>query len=125
MHELSVCQALLTQVTTIARSHGSSRVLRISIEVGPLSGIDAGQLADAFLAMRRGSCAAAASLSVSASAIAVECLRCGARSPARANRLACAACSSLQTRLISGAELRLMRVEMSAALAVADEEGVG
>ena len=112
MHEMSVCQALLSQVATIARSHASNRVLRIEIEVGPLSGIDASQLASTFAVMRRGSCAADATLTVVATPITVTCAACGANSGATANRLACPACGQLRTDLASGDELRLMRVAM-------------
>lgn len=112
MHELSVCQALLAQVTTIARNHGSSRVLRIEIEVGPLSGIDASQLTSAFQVMRRGSCAAGAALNVQSTPIIITCNACGTNSPAAANRLSCPACSQPLTALLSGDELRLMRIEM-------------
>ena len=112
MHEMSICQSLLSQVATIARSHDSHRVLRIEIEVGPLSGIDASQLASTFEVMRRGSCAAGATLTVVATTVTVICTDCGSYNGASPNRLACPACGHLRTDLASGDELRLMRVEM-------------
>lgn len=112
MHELSVCQALLTQVTDIAMDHGASAVVRIIVEVGPLSGIEPHLLASAFEVVRAGSCAAKAELSIESMTITVACLICGAQSPCRPNRLICAACGGFRTRVLAGDELRLRTVEL-------------
>ena len=40
MHELSICSALLDQVSDLAGRRGASAVQRITIEVGPLSGVE-------------------------------------------------------------------------------------
>lgn len=112
MHELSICQALLAQVTAIAKGRGAEAVERIVVEVGPLSGVDAGLLARAFEVARIASCAAEAILSVETPPVTVCCLSCGARSQTPANRLLCAACGGLRTRIVAGDELNLRRVEL-------------
>lgn len=112
MHELSICQALLTQVTCISGAAGAGRVERIVIEVGPLAGVEPGLLASAFLVMRAGGCAAEAALIIESAAIKVACDACGSVSAALANRLLCALCGGYRTRVICGEELRLLRVEL-------------
>jgi hydrogenase nickel incorporation protein HypA/HybF len=112
VHELSVCQALLAQVTDIAMNRGASVVMRITIEVGPLSGIEPDLLANAFNTLRSGSCAAEAILSIDSPPIRIRCMSCGAQSCAGANRLICPACGEFDTRVESGDELRLCRVEL-------------
>ena len=112
MHELSVCQALLGQVAEIAKKRGASAVERITIEVGPLSGIEPALLASAFSILRAGGCAAQAQLSIESTMVSVDCAGCGARSPAEPNRLVCAVCGGVRTRIIAGDELRLRRVEL-------------
>jgi hydrogenase nickel incorporation protein HypA/HybF len=114
VHELSVCQALLAQVAEIAAAHGASAVGRVTVEVGPLSGIEPFLLADAFEAVSSGSCAAGAALFIETSAVVISCLTCGAESQVRPNRLLCAACGGYRTRVIRGDELRLCRVELQA-----------
>ena len=112
MHELSVCQALLAQVAEIAARRGASRVVRIAIEVGPLSGVEPDLLARAFEIVRCGSCAAQAALSIETSTVLVCCLACGMESPVAPNQLLCAGCGGYRTRVIRGEELRLRRVEL-------------
>lgn len=112
MHELSICQALLSQVTAIAREQGAEAIERIVVEVGPLSGVDAALLARAFEAARIGSCAADAALSINTPQVTVSCLSCGAESHVAPNRLLCDACGGYRTRIIAGDELNLRRVEL-------------
>jgi hydrogenase nickel incorporation protein HypA/HybF len=119
VHELSICQALLSQVTAIARGQGADAVERIVLEVGPLSGVDAGLLARAFEVARIGGCAAGAALSIDTPQVTVSCLTCGAQSQPAPNRLLCNACGGYRTRIIAGDELNLRRVELRMPLAPA------
>ena len=112
MHELSVCQALLAQVTEIATARGVSTVARIIVEIGPLSGVEPALLASAFEIVRAGSCAANATLLIETMAVTISCMSCGAESQTRPNRLLCAACGGYRTRVVGGDELRLRRVEL-------------
>jgi hydrogenase nickel incorporation protein HypA/HybF len=112
VHEFSVCQALLTQVTEIAKDRGAKAVERIVIEIGPLAGVEPTLLAQAFLLVRAGSCAAQAALSIETTGVAVRCLGCGAQSQTPANRLVCTVCGGYRTQIIAGDELRLRRVEL-------------
>jgi hydrogenase nickel incorporation protein HypA/HybF len=112
VHELSICKALLEQVTCITADAGAQHVEHIVIEIGPLAGVEPGLIADAFVVMRRGGCAANASLSIESAAIRVACKDCNAVSNARANRLLCAVCGGYRTCVLAGEELRLLRVEL-------------
>jgi hydrogenase nickel incorporation protein HypA/HybF len=112
VHELSVCQALLTQVTDIAMNRGASAVKRITVEVGPLSGIEPALLASAFEILRTGSYAAQAALSIESPAVMIHCVTCDAQTSVEPNRLVCALCGDFRTRVVAGDELRLCRVEL-------------
>jgi hydrogenase nickel incorporation protein HypA/HybF len=112
VHELSVCQALLHQVAEIAAARGADRVTRITIEVGPLAGVDPALLVSAFAIARAGSCAAGATLLFEATAVEITCLSCGRHSRPRPNRLVCSSCGGFRTRVVAGEELRLRRVEL-------------
>jgi len=114
MHELSICQSLLSQVAEIAGNHGANAVERIVIEVGPLSGVEPELLAQAFAIARYGSCAAHAALSIERTAVTIRCAACGAHSRTAPNRLLCGVCGGYRTRVIAGDELRLRRVELRA-----------
>ena len=48
MHELSVCQSIIDQVTRVAEQHQGSQVEKIYLQVGPLSGVEPKLLQSAF-----------------------------------------------------------------------------
>jgi hydrogenase nickel incorporation protein HypA/HybF len=112
VHELSVCQALLTQIADIAADRGASAVERVVIEIGPLCGVEPLLLGQAFAVLRAGGCAAAAELSIESTTVRIRCLSCGAESHTVPNRLVCAECGGYRTRIIAGDEMRLRRVEL-------------
>ena len=85
---------------------------RITIEVGPLSGVEPGLLASAFAILRAGGCAAQALLSIEPTRVTISCVGCGAQSSAEPSRLVCAVCGGFRTRIIAGDELRLRRLEL-------------
>ena len=116
MHELSVCQALLSQVGEIARAQGAAAVEQITIELGPLCGTEPRLLWNAFSAMRCG-VAANAELRIEHCPVRIQCLQCEARTETRPNRLVCGRCGGWRTRVIAGDELRLLKVEMRMPLA--------
>ncbi len=113
MHELSLCQALLAQVREIARAHGASAVKQVIVAAGPLSGVEPALLERAFQLARAGGCAAHAELKFEPTPVRVRCTDCGAESACEANRLLCKQCGGYRTQVISGDDLRLLRVELS------------
>lgn len=117
MHELSICQSLLSQVHDIALAHQargslSMTVRTITIEMGALSGVDPAIFRSAFDVMRANGCAAAAELVIEPVGVRVECIACGEESAAAANRLICGVCGGYRTAVVAGRELRLLRVEL-------------
>jgi hydrogenase nickel incorporation protein HypA/HybF len=115
VHELSICQALLSQLAEIATSRMGSTVSRVIIEVGPLSGVEPALLASAFAIVRGGSCAAEAALVIESTDVVISCISCGAQSRTAPNRLTCTVCGGFRTRIVAGDELRLRRVELQSA----------
>ncbi|WP_295887109.1 hydrogenase maturation nickel metallochaperone HypA [uncultured Thiohalocapsa sp.] len=113
MHELSVCQSLLDQVQRIAADHGAERVERILLRIGPLSGVEAPLLRNAFPLAAAGTIAEEAVLDIEPAPVRVHCVTCGAETDATPNRLLCGACGDWHTRLVSGDELLLANLEMS------------
>ena len=112
MHELSVCQALMSQVLDIAAREGAERVTAITLRIGPLSGVEASLLADAFPIASAGTLADGAELKVDQLGVRVRCTACGAESDATPNRLLCGACGDYRTRLVSGDEMLLASLEL-------------
>jgi hydrogenase nickel incorporation protein HypA/HybF len=112
MHELSVCQAIIGEVQTLAAARGAEIVSDIHLRIGPLSGVESPLLRNAFPFASAGTVAANAELHISDMPVRVRCRLCAVESETPPNRLLCGSCSSWQTELLSGDELLLERVEM-------------
>ena len=112
MHELSVCQSLITEVARIAAAHGATRVSRIELAIGPLSGVEPALIEDAFTIASAGTAAEGARLVIEAAPVVVFCPACEAETEAAPNRLLCGRCGGWQVRLRSGDELLIKRVEL-------------
>ncbi len=113
MHELSICMSLLEQVERIAQEHGAERVERILLRIGPLSGVEAPLLANAYPLAAAGTIAEHARLDIEPAPVRVHCTDCGAETEATPNQLLCASCGSYHTKLTSGDEMLLASLEMS------------
>lgn len=112
MHEISICVALLEKVKQIAAKYDAGAVSRIVIRLGPLSGVEPELLRNAYPLAAAGTLAAEAKLVIDKADIVVVCSQCHSESPADANRLICAECGDHRTRVVSGDEMLLQRVEL-------------
>lgn len=112
MHELSICEALLTHVAEIAQQQQADYVSDITVQVGALSGVEADLLVRAFSVARIGTVAENAQLHIETLAIKIKCKKCEAETEATVNRLLCGVCGHWHTRVIAGEELLLRQVEV-------------
>jgi hydrogenase nickel incorporation protein HypA/HybF len=111
VHELSVCQALISQLEELAHREMVQRVERVLVGVGPLSGVEPQLLQHAYPLAAAGTLAEDSELAIEDRPIRVHCPQCGKDSNASASRLLCAHCGDWRTTLISGDELMLIQVE--------------
>jgi len=105
MHELAICQDIISQVESIASTHHASSVEVINLQIGPLSGVEIPLLESAFSIARAGTIAHNAQLNIEAIPIRVKCKRCNTESEVKSNKLVCKQCGNWQTQLISGDEM--------------------
>ncbi len=112
MHELSLCQDLIDQVTELARKHKARAVSSVKVQIGQLAGVEPLLLESAFTIARAGTVAEQAEMLTEVVAPRVICNACGAESDATPANLLCSVCGSNDTRLIRGDELIFARVEL-------------
>ena len=112
MHELSLCEDLIGQVTALARQHRARSVACVRVQVGMLAGVEPLLLESAFSIARAGTVAENAEMFTEIVPPCVSCLACGVESEASPSDLRCPACGSHDTRLVRGEELILARVEL-------------
>lgn len=113
MHELSLCDDLLSQVVTIAAQNNAQSVASITVQIGALSGVEPILLETAFSLIKEGSIAEQAQLIIQSSAVTIFCKKCGEKSEVATNHLLCHACHSHETDVIKGNELILASVELN------------
>ncbi len=112
MHELAICQSLIEQVENIALERDAQCVTSISIGLGPLSGVEAQLLKNAYPMASAGTVAEHAELLIEYLPVRVKCTQCGSESDALPNKLTCKQCGDWQTELLSGDEMMLLSVEL-------------
>lgn len=109
---MSVCLALLDQVTAIAAERNAQRTVRIELDIGPLSGVEADLLRNAWPVASAGSIAADAELVINSADVVVRCSQCSAETAAGPNRLICGACGDFRTTVVTGDEMILRSLEL-------------
>ena len=112
MHELSLCDDLMSQVLALAKQHNTQAVASITVNIGALSGVEPMLLESAFAISRVGTIAESAEFILKSVPVRIYCDNCGIEAETPANRLICPGCQSADTRLLSGDELILARVEL-------------
>ncbi len=121
MHELAVCEELLGRVRQTARGHGARSVGRITLRLGPLSGVEPDLLERAFEIARAGEFTAGAVLVIESSPVRIRCRSCAHEAEAASNRLVCAACGDYHIDVVGGDELLLASIELHGV----DDSGAG
>ncbi len=104
----------------IAAERRASSVSQIVLKIGSLSGIEEQLLRSAYPIAASGAVAAHAELTIERTAIVLHCEQCKRETRLRVNRLRCAHCGDYRTRLISGDEMVLQRLELENANPLSD-----
>jgi hydrogenase nickel incorporation protein HypA/HybF len=105
----------MDQVETIAVERNAQSVTSIVIAMGPLSGVEAQLLKNAYPIASAGTIAEDAELIIEYLPVKVKCTQCGSESDALPNKLICKQCGDWRTTLVSGDEMMLMSVELATA----------
>ena len=114
MHELGVAESALELALAQARQAGATRVLRIVIRVGALSGVDPEALQFAFTAILPGTAAEGAALQIDPVAAVAYCPACQKDfSPDTDHFFECPTCGQLCATIRQGRELDLVRLELT------------
>lgn len=113
MHELSLCQQLLRLAQETARQHGNRDILRLTLRIGPLAGVDPSLLYQAFQVARLGTPAEKAELIIEYAPLRIHCQRCDHDSSATPAHLRCPHCGALETTITSGDELLLSDITLN------------
>lgn len=114
MHEVGIMESTLDVVLRQAAQHRASRVHRIVLRIGELSGVEPEALRFAFDTVTARTLAAGAELVIDAVPARAWCATCAREFGAgRGFVFLCPVCGELSGDLRQGRELELARIEMS------------
>lgn len=110
MHEMSIAHELVDSVAEAARQAGATRVVRVTVRVGALSGVVAESLAFAYEVAAAGTLLAGSELLIERVPLALLCANCGPVNPADP-RAQCPRCGE-PAAVTAGRELDVVSMEI-------------
>lgn len=113
MHEVSIVQGLLNLAVKTAQASGATRIHRIRMRVGAMSGVVPDSLQFAFEALREETIAAGAELAIEEIPAACWCAHCQMEFTAEGFVYECPECHEYSRELRRGRELALADMEIS------------
>lgn len=112
MHELSLAEDLIEQLTQAAASEQALRVKRVTVTIGKYSGVEPDAFEFAFPFAAEGTVVEGAELVIQELPITVECRICHATSHPEPTQLACSKCHSDDVELKGGREFLIQSAEL-------------
>ena len=112
MHELSLAQALVDQVTELAEKEGCRKVLCVDVSIGALSGVMRESLEFCFPMVAGGTALDGAVLNVTEVPLTAECGDCGRISNPEPFEIECCHCGSMNLIVTKGREFKLISFEV-------------
>lgn len=113
MHEISICESILNILKEQARLENFETVRRVSVEIGPLSGVDIEALKFGFDVIMKDSLAEGALLDIVETQAQATCLDCGATATISQRHDPCPQCGSHDLKITSGKEMRIKELEVN------------
>lgn len=111
MHELGLCDALLKKVRQIAEENELEGVNSVSLEIGGLSGVMPGFMADCWEAVIDGTPFSDTKLIISTVPGTAQCMDCGKMFEANLEKLICPVCAGLRLTPVSGKDMTITEIE--------------
>ena len=113
MHEVGLMQNALEMAFEHVRRAGASRIHRLRLRVGELSGVVPEALELAFAADAPGTPAAGAELFVERVDVVCQCKQCGQQFQPEDIVYLCSNCGAINSTVLQGRELELTSLEVS------------
>lgn len=112
MHEFSIVHSLLDLCEAQAKKHGATKIFKVEIKVGKLSGIEPHLLETAFDTFKEKTICDGAELVMNIQELVMHCRECHHECTLEKNEFYCPKCGSPDIRMIDGEEMYLMHLEM-------------
>lgn len=112
MHEYSIVQSLIGLCEENAQKHNATKINKVTVKIGKLSGVEPDLLQTAFDTFKCEGICQDAELEMILQDLTLVCHECGKESVITDNNVRCLHCESLSTKIIDGKEMYLMSLDM-------------
>ena len=112
MHEMSICESIVSVIEDQAVAQSFSKVNRVRLEIGPLAGVELEALRFSFDVVASGGIADGAMLDVIEPPATGWCMTCAKTVPVKERYDPCPICGNYQLRITGGEELRIKDMEV-------------
>ena len=112
MHEYSIVQSLLDSCEEHVKANESTKVTKVIVKIGVLSGVEPDLLQTAFDTFKEKTVCEKAEFIINHQKIVIECLSCNENSILEKHEFCCPKCESNQVKVIDGEDMYLMSLEM-------------
>lgn len=112
MHEYSIVQSLLDSCEENARANNASRVLKVVIKIGVMSGVEPDLLKTAFDTFKEKTICEEAEFVINVQKVVIYCNNCEKESTLAELDYCCPHCESVDLKIIDGEDMYLMQLEL-------------
>jgi len=112
MHELSLCEGIMQIIEQQARSQKFTKVNKVVLDVGVLSGVEISALEFSFEVVMQGTVAQNAQLIINHIKAQASCMQCSETFTINQRYDACPQCGSFELQISSGDEMKVKELEV-------------
>jgi hydrogenase nickel incorporation protein HypA/HybF len=112
MHEYSIVQNLLDQCEESAKKNSASKVTKVVVKIGVMSGVEPDLLQTAFNTFKDGTICQDCEYIQNIQKVEIRCLKCNTTSQLEKSEYSCPKCKSVELDVIDGEDLILMQLEL-------------
>jgi hydrogenase nickel incorporation protein HypA/HybF len=112
MHEYSIVQSLLDQCEQNAKDNNATKIIKVVVKIGVMSGVEPDLLQTAFDTFKEGTMCEECEYIQNIQPIIIKCHKCKEKSTLDKNEYCCPKCKSIELDVIDGEELMLMQLEL-------------
>ena len=112
MHEYSIVQSLLDSCEENAKANNSTKVTKVVVKIGVMSGVEPELLKTAFDTFKEKTMCEEAEFIMNIQSVVVKCNSCQRESTLKKLEYCCPNCQSVDLNIIDGEDMYLMQLEL-------------
>ncbi len=112
MHEYSIVQSLLDSCEENAQANNATRITKVVVKIGVMSGVEPDLLQTAFDTFKEHTVCHDAQFIINIQPVVIKCLQCHKESTLKKYDYNCPKCQSIEIDILDGEDMYLMQLEL-------------